>query len=54
MTGCKYNLQKSKQFIESHFIARAEHPEFYGSFTEEQYKEATKIGQVNTIYILLI
>jgi len=44
--GCKYNLQRSKQVIESYFIARAEYPEFFGSFTREQLVEAAKNGQV--------
>jgi len=44
ITGCKYNLQRSKQVIDSYFVARAEFPEFFGSFTREQLKEATKQG----------
>ncbi|XP_027836886.2 alpha-tocopherol transfer protein-like [Aphis gossypii] len=46
ITGCKYNLQRSKQVIESYFVARAEFPEFFGSFNREQLKEATKQGSV--------
>jgi len=45
--GCKYNLQRSKQVIESYFIARAEYPEFFGSFTREQLVEAAKNGTIS-------
>lgn len=50
--GCKYNLQRSKQVIDSYFIARAELPEFFGSFTREQLVVAMKTGQVLTLILL--
>lgn len=44
ITGCKYNLQRTKQVIDSYFVVRAELPEFFSSFTREQLEQAAKSG----------
>jgi len=45
--GCKYNLQRTKQVIESYFIARAEYPEFFSSYTKEKLDQAAKYGKIS-------
>lgn len=47
IVGCKYNLQRSKQVINSYFIARAEYPEFFGSYTREMINEVAKNGKIS-------
>lgn len=46
IVGCKYNLQRTKQVIDSYFVVRAEFPEFFGSYTREMIEEAAKYGLV--------
>jgi len=42
--GCKYNLQKSKQVIESYFVSRVEFPELFGTITKESATLTYKYG----------